>query len=127
MGRYRAPLGWERAQFPTLLFFKPGYEPKGLGRTDWEYGEDYSVPRTEPTRIFRKVGWQREIPLYPYLTRPLTEIEAADPGQKLRNDAERIFAGLRPSLNSLRTMSMTQAPALAKTGQLMRSGARLSC
>jgi hypothetical protein len=52
------------------------------------------VPRTEPTRIFRKVGWQR-IPLYPYLTRPLTEIEAADPGQKLRNDAERIFAGLR--------------------------------
>lgn len=81
MGQYRPPLGWERAQFPTLLFFKPGYEPKGLGRTDWEYGEDYSVPRTEPTRIFRKVGWQREIPLYPYLTRPLTEIEAADPGQ----------------------------------------------
>jgi len=67
LGDYSPPPGWERDQFafPVLHFFKPRYEPKGLGRQAWQYGEDYVRPNTENPP--RKSGWQGEIRVNQYL------------------------------------------------------------
>jgi hypothetical protein len=97
MGDYTPPVGWERSAFPSLHFFSPGYEPKGLGRVAWEHGERYGYPeekQLEPRHPPRKLGWQREIQLYPYLARPLTRGEAADPIYRQMTDTQKILARL---------------------------------
>jgi hypothetical protein len=96
IGNYTPPAGWGRGAFPILHFFKPGYEPKGIGRIAWEHGEGYGLP-IEPQlqgRPPRRLGWQREVQLYRYLARPLTQGEAADPIYRQMTDTQKIMGRL---------------------------------
>lgn len=101
LGDYTPPLGWERGAFPVLLFFKPGYEPTGLGRAEWQYGEDYQSPRKDQGRPLRKEGWQREIQLYRYLKRPVPEYQAMNPIYQRKTDEQKILDPLMSFANSL--------------------------
>jgi hypothetical protein len=104
LGNYAPPLAWERneGRFPKLAFFKPGYEPTYRDRFNWEFGEETNLPRGSPTpRALKKLGWQREIPLYRYLTRPLSVAETMNPSDRRMTDKEKILARLTNFAHSL--------------------------
>jgi hypothetical protein len=98
LGDYSPPLGWERddTEFPKLAFFKPGYEPTFRQRFTWEFGDRRDVPAGKaPPRSARDTGWEREIQLYPYLTRPVSEALAIDPIYQGLTDHQKILEPLR--------------------------------
>src|SRR5438105_5157734 len=77
LGDYSPPLGYEQDDVlsPWLSFFKPGYDPSSRQRFSWEYGEDEERQFDKATgRVLRKEGWQREIRLFRYGTRPDTSV-----------------------------------------------------
>lgn len=96
LGRYIPPPGWERDEsaFPVLLFFKPGYELKGLGLAAWQHGEYVHLTREERPAPARRIGWQREIRLYRYFTSPVSKYRADDPLYKRMTDEQKILGQL---------------------------------
>lgn len=102
LGDYATPVGWERhGGFPGLFFFKPGYEMAFRQRFTWEHGEDAHIPRKDEAHPPRKIGWRREIPLYRYLTRPLSEIRARDPIYRGMTNEQKILGPLKNFAYSL--------------------------
>ena len=101
LGDYVPLPGWERdAAFPVLSFFKPGYEPASRHRFTWEHGEE---GEPAPARGVRNSGWQRKIQLYRYLTKPPSEIRAADPIYRRMTDEQKILGPLKNFANALET------------------------
>jgi hypothetical protein len=66
LGKYVPPVGWQRDEnfFPTLKFFTPGYEPSYRDRFTWEWQPGAPAATRPPA------GWERDIALYRYLTKP---------------------------------------------------------
>jgi hypothetical protein len=103
LGAYTPPAGWERDEgaFPVLHFFKPGYEPTGYQRFTWEFGQDARLPRKSEQHAARKVGWQREIQLYRYLTGPVSDVESMNPIYQRMSDSQKILGPLKSFANFL--------------------------
>ncbi len=95
LGDYSPPLGWRREEgSPIIFFFKPGYEPTVRDRKSWErewdgVGEPMNNPATASPR---KPGWEREVQLFRYLTRP-ERSGVIDPSIK-RTPEQKIAASL---------------------------------
>jgi hypothetical protein len=97
LGYYTPPLGWQRDEtlFPLLNFFKPGYEPRGQTRVTWEFGDDIDRNVSKTTgRALKKRGWQREVPLFRYLTSPVPEWLAVNPIHKRMTNEQKILERL---------------------------------
>ena len=94
LGDYSPPLGWRREEgSPIIFFFKPGYEPTVRDRKSWERewdgaGEPMNNPATASPR---KPGWEREVQLFRYLTRPIEAWRVEDPIFKRMTPEQKIY------------------------------------
>jgi len=95
---YGLPLLWRKDEtfFPRLAFFKPGYEPTFRDEISWDQERDHlsQLFNNPATASPQKPMGEREVQLFPYLTRPMPDWRAENPIFKLQTAEQKIAASL---------------------------------
>jgi len=104
---YSVPMFYSKdeSSFPKIAFFKPGYEPTYRNERSWDQERDHlSQPFNNPaTASPRRSTGEREVQLFRYLTRPVSEARAINPIYQRMTAEEKIYGLLWNFASSLAT------------------------